>query len=138
MAQAGLDNLIDIKAIKDQRIVVEDELALAQMFLTITLQLDITAIIEMMSAHAIIDRHQAYQTLLSGIDTTLHSLSKQGYDTHLAQQILLESQHWYIKYLLSAGSLLSKEQSGATDINKFYGKSAPNTLKLMQRHKQDS
>ncbi|WP_256713848.1 IucA/IucC family protein [Psychrobacter sp. Cmf 22.2] len=138
IAQAGLDNLIDIKSIKDQRIVVDDELALAQMFLTITLQLDITAIIEMMSTYAILDRHQAYQTLLNGIDTTLRSLSKQGYDTHLAQQVLLESQHWYIKYLLSAGSLLSKEQSGATDINKFYGKSAPNTLKLMQRHKQDS
>ena len=138
MAQADLDNLIDIKDIKDQRIVVEDELALAQMFLTITLQLDITAIIEMMNNHDIIDRHQAYQTLISGIVTTLHSLSEQGYDIHLAQQVLIENQHWYIKYLLCAGSLLSKEQSGATDINKFYGKSAPNTLKLMQRHNQDS
>ena len=144
MAQVGLGDVInssainDIKDIKDQRIVVEDELALAQMFLTITLQLDIVAIIEMMSAHNIINRHDAYQTLIDCIDTTLHSLSKQGYDIHLAKQVLIESQHWYIKYLLSAGSLLSKEQSGATDINKFYGKSAPNTLKLMQRHKQDS
>lgn len=138
MAQAGLDNLIDLKNIKDQRIIVENELALAQMFLTITLQLDITAIIEMMDYHAIIDRHQAYQTLISGIVRILHSLSEQGYDVHLAQQVLLENQNWYIKYLLSAGSLLSKEQSGATDINKFYGKSAPNTLNLMQRYKQDS
>ena len=138
MAQAGLDNLIDIKDIKDQRIVVENELALAQMFLTITLQLDITAIIEMMSNHDIINRNDAYQILIDCIDATLHSLSKQGYDTHLAKQVLLEKQHWYIKYLLCAGSLLSKEQSGATDINKFYGKSAPNTLKLMQRHNQDS
>ncbi|WP_440453956.1 IucA/IucC family protein [Psychrobacter sp. ASPA161_9] len=143
MAQIDLGDVInssainDIKDIKDQRIVVEDELALAQMFLTITLQLDIVAIIEMMSAHNIIDRHHAYQTLISGIDTTLHSLSKQGYDTHLAKQVLLENQHWYIKYLLCAGSLLSKEQSGATDINKFYGKSAPNTLKIMQQHNQD-
>ena len=138
ISQFGLANVINIDDIKDQRIVVDDELALAQMFLTITLQLDIVAIIEMISNHDIINRHDAYQILIDGIDATLHSLSKQGYDIHLAKQVLLESQHWYIKYLLSAGSLLSKEQSGATDINKFYGKSAPNTLKLMQQHNQDS
>ncbi|MBU5615745.1 IucA/IucC protein [Psychrobacter sp. TAE2020] len=144
MTQIGLSNVIDINAInnikdiKDQRIVVEDELALAQMFLTITLQLDIVAIIEMMSNHDIINRNDAYQILTDGIDATLHSLSVRGYDTHLAQKVLLENQHWYIKYLLCAGSLLSKEESGATDINKFYGKSAPNTLKLMQQLNQDS
>lgn len=31
-----------------------------------------------------------------------------------------------MKYLLSAGSLLSKQLTGAADINKFYGDSAPN------------
>jgi len=136
--QSGLANLIDIKCIKDQRILVDNELALAQMFLTITLQLDIVAIIEMMSKHDIINRNEAYQTLKACINATLQSLSVQGYDTHLAKQVLLENKNWYIKYLLCAGSLLSKEQSGATDINKFYGKSAPNTLKIMQLHNQDS
>jgi siderophore synthetase component len=138
MLQSGLASLIDIADIKDQRILVDDELALAQMFLTITIQLDIVAIIEMMSKHDIINRNEAYQTLIACINTTLQSLSMQGYDTDFAKQFLLEDRSWYIKYLLCAGSLLSKEQSGATDINKFYGKSAPNTLKLMQRHKQDS
>ena len=138
MLQSGLASLIDIGDIKDPRIVVDDELALAQMFLTITIQLDIVAIIEMMSKHDIINRHEAYQTLTACINATLQSLSAQGYDTHLARQVLLEDKNWYIKYLLYAGSLLSKEQSGATDINKFYGKSAPNTLRLMQLHKQDS
>ncbi|MEE4461223.1 hypothetical protein V2S84_03600 [Azotobacter chroococcum] len=33
-----------------------------------------------------------------------------------------------MKYLLSAGSLFSKEYSGAADINKFYGYSAANFL----------
>jgi len=138
MLQSGLASLIDIGDIKDPRIVVDDELALAQMFLTITIQLDIVAIIEMMSKHDIINRHEAYQTLTACINAILQSLSVQGYATHLARQVLLEDRNWYIKYLLYAGSLLSKEQSGATDINKFYGKSAPNTLKLMQLHKQDS
>ena len=138
MLQSDLASLIDIGGIKDPRIVVDDELALAQMFLTITIQLDIVAIIEMMSKYDIINRHEAYQTLTACINATLQNLSAQGYDTHLARQVLLEDRNWYIKYLLCAGSLLSKEQSGATDINKFYGKSAPNTLKLMQLHKQDS
>lgn len=136
--QSGLASLINIESIKDQRILVDNELALAQMFLTITLQLNIVAIIEMMSKYGIVNRNEAYQSLTACINTTLQSLSVQGYDTYLVKQVLLENKNWYIKYLLCAGSLLSKEQSGATDINKFYGKSAPNTLKLMQLHNQDS
>ena len=33
-----------------------------------------------------------------------------------------------MKYLLSAGSLLSKRATGAADINKFYGYSGPNFM----------
>ena len=33
-----------------------------------------------------------------------------------------------MKYLLSAGSLLSKRVTGASDINKFYGDSGPNFM----------
>jgi len=33
-----------------------------------------------------------------------------------------------VKYLLSAGSLLSKRVTGASDINKFYGDSGPNFM----------
>lgn len=42
---------------------------------------------------------------------------------------LLEDDYLYVKYLLRAGSLESKTDTGATDINKFYGKSAPNFLR---------
>ena len=42
--------------------------------------------------------------------------------------MLLEDRQLYTKYLLRAGSLESKSRTGAADINKFYGKLAPNFL----------
>lgn len=133
ISREGLESCPNLRALKDSRILVDDELALAQMFLTITLQLDLAAIVEMMSGYQLIDRRAAYQLVALAIHNALQDLSAQGFDTQLAQQILLEEDTWYIKYLLCSGSLLSKAQSGAADINKFYGKSAPNTLKLMQQ-----
>ena len=34
-----------------------------------------------------------------------------------------------MKYLLSASSLLSKQATGASDINKFYGDTGPNFMR---------
>ena len=41
---------------------------------------------------------------------------------------LLSAPKLPVKYLLSAGSLLSKRSTGAADIQKFYGDSAPNFM----------
>ncbi|TNE95376.1 MAG: hypothetical protein EP328_10010, partial [Gammaproteobacteria bacterium] len=59
----------------------------------------------------------------------LEQLDCQGVNTRPAREVLLEDSQLYTKYLLRAGSLESKSRTGATDINKFYGKLAPNFLR---------
>jgi hypothetical protein len=43
--------------------------------------------------------------------------------------VLLENARLPLKYLLRAASLESKASTGAADINKFYGETAPNFLR---------
>ncbi|WP_417527776.1 IucA/IucC family protein [Marinomonas shanghaiensis] len=117
----------------DKRILVEDELALGQMYSTITLQLDMAALIEAIGKAGIVQPSALYQIIQQSIDHTLSHLAQTGCDTEFARQLLLEDDMLYAKYLLSSGSLLSKQTSGAADINKFYGKTAPNFLKQSQR-----
>ncbi|NOH70203.1 siderophore biosynthesis protein PsvB [Vibrio pectenicida] len=114
----------------DQRIKVDNELALGQMFTTITLQLDIAAIIEAMAAKGITSSASLYKIVADSLSQQLEQLSSQGHDIKLAKEMLFDSPYLYAKYLLSSGSLLSKQASGASDINKFYGLSAPNFLLL--------
>ena len=120
----------------DQRIKVDDELALGQMFTTITLQLDIAAIVEAMAAQAIAPSADLYKIVATSLSQTLEQLRNQGHEVTLANKMLFESPYLYAKYLLSSGSLLSKEASGASDINKFYGLSAPNFLLLTSEEAQ--
>ena len=47
-----------------------------------------------------------------------------------AREVLLEAEDLYAKYLLIAATLAEKTDTGATDVNKFYGLSAPNFLKV--------
>ncbi|MGF1879716.1 IucA/IucC family protein [Vibrio splendidus] len=120
----------------DQRITVDNELALGQMFTTITLQLDIAAIVEAMATKGIATSAYLYEVVANSLSQQLSQLDKQGHNTKLANEMLFESPNLYAKYLLSSGSLLSKEASGASDINKFYGLSAPNFLLLTSEEAQ--
>lgn len=113
----------------DQRILVDNELSLAQMYTTITLQLDIAAIVEAMAEAQLAPLDTLYSTVRQSIQSILSDLAQQGCDIQLAHELLFEASHLYTKSLLSAGSLLSKHTSGAADINKFYGRSAPNFLR---------
>lgn len=120
----------------DQRITVDNELALGQMFTTITLQLDIAAIVEAMATKGIATSAYLYEMVANSLSQQLNQLDEQGHNTKLANEMLFESPNLYAKYLLSSGSLLSKEASGASDINKFYGLSAPNFLLLTSEEAQ--
>ena len=122
----------------DQRIKVDNELALGQMFTTITLQLDIAAIIEAMAAKGITSSASLYKVVADSLSQQLEQLSSQGHDIKLAKDMLFNSPNLYAKYLLSSGSLLSKQASGASDINKFYGLSAPNFLLLTSEKAQQA
>ncbi|NMH66078.1 IucA/IucC family protein [Shewanella salipaludis] len=121
-AQAQLAGLLD------RRILVEGDEALAQMFVTITLQLDIAAIIEAMAAKGLGTRAYLYRRLREQLIAELDALDAQGIATAYARNYLLQQSYLPLKYLLSSGSLLSKTRSGASDVNKFYGQSAPNFL----------
>ncbi|QKJ87619.1 Short-chain isoprenyl diphosphate synthase [Paramixta manurensis] len=117
-----------IAALRDPRICVSDDLALSQMFITITLQLCLAAVLENLAAAQVIDRHAGYQTLCAALENTLSRLDADGVDTAFARQQLFASPTQPVKYLLLSGSLLSKQASGAADINKFYGQTGPNFL----------
>ncbi|WP_192458865.1 IucA/IucC family protein [Musicola keenii] len=118
-----------LAALRDDRIRVDDEQALAQMFMTITVQLDLAAVLENLAGRGLIERASAYQTLRDALATTLAQLEQQGTDTAYARQVLFDDPRQPVKYLLQSGSLLSKQASGAADINKYYGYSGPNFLR---------
>lgn len=120
---AGLPN-----ALLDERIRVDSSQPLAEMFCTITLQLNIVAILEAISAAGLASKASLYATLRGRFNARLAQLEAQGIDCDDARRLLLDSPHLPVKYLLSAGSLFSKAHSGASDINKFYGYSAANFL----------
>jgi len=103
------------------------------MYSTITLQLDIAAIVEAMGQAGLAETADLYQIVQQSVDHRIKVLEQSGCPSQFARQLLLEDETLYAKYLLSSGSLLSKQTSGATDINKFYGKTAPNFLKQYHR-----
>ncbi|MEW5289812.1 IucA/IucC family protein [Erwinia papayae] len=118
-----------VDQLRDPRISVQDDLALAQMFITITLQLCLAAVLESLAAAKLLEREAAYQTLRTALENSLTQLEREGVVTDFARQQLFASPTQPVKYLLLSGSLLSKEASGAADINKFYGQSGPNFLR---------
>ena len=123
--RAQLPELDALGPLHDARIAVDDSQALAQMFCTIVLQLDLQAVLEGLADWQPALRAPLYTQLQAQLALTLAQLDVDGIDTAPARQ-LLAAPRLPVKYLLSAGSLLSKQLTGARDINKFYGESAPN------------
>ena len=115
-------------ALQDERIRVDSSQPLAEMFCTITLQLNIVAIVEAIAVAGLAPRADLYARLRGRLTGCLQQLEAEGIDCDDARRWLLDSQKLPVKYLLSAGSLFSKAHSGASDINKFYGYSAANFL----------
>ncbi len=122
------DLLPGVWEIKDKRILAEDDVALAQMFITITLQLDIAALLENLAERGLLNRAEAYEIVRYSLCCTLDNLDKRGTDTSFARQMLFEAPLQPVKYLLLSGSLMNKSTTGVADINKYYGLSGPNFL----------
>lgn len=113
--------------LRDDRIPVQDDAALARMFCTITVQLGLVAVLEGIASDDHVLRVAMYLVLREALSSTLHDLDAEGIDTRPAWE-LLHAPRLPVKYLLSAGSLLSKRATGTADINKFYGDSGPNFM----------
>lgn len=121
-----------LAGLEDARIAVNDELPLAQMFTTISLQLNIAALIEGIAARRGIDPAAGYARVRRQVEAVLAQLAAEDENVTFARQTLLEDDMLCLKYLLRAASLEDKSQTGATDVNKFYGKRAPNFLKAVR------
>ena len=126
-AAPALSDLAD--SVRDRRILGGGGRALGEMFVTITLQLCIAAPIEAVAADDPALRARLYETLRTELAAQLSVFDADGIDTAPAREMLLEATRLPVKYLLSAGSLLPKTTTGAADINKYYGLSAPNVLR---------
>lgn len=118
-----------LDGLQDQRIAVAEPLPLAQMFTTITLQLNIAVLAERFAAILRQSTAEVYANVRQRIETVLTELAAQGEDVALARHVLLEDERLPIKYLLIAATLAEKTETGAADVNKFYGRSAPNFLR---------
>lgn len=118
-----------VAQLQDARIVVRDALPLAQMFTTITLQLNIAAPIEHLARVYGQDPRVLYGVVRQHIERLLDVLNRSGEDVALARRTLLDDEYLYVKYLLVAATLADKQVTGVTDVNKYYGRSAPNFLK---------
>jgi hypothetical protein len=112
----------------DERIRVSECQPLAEMFCTITLQLNIIAPLEAMATAGLVSRTEFYAWLRERLWACLARLEGEGLPVEEARRLLIDRPSLPVKYLLSAGSLFSKQQSGAADINKYYGYSAANFL----------
>jgi siderophore synthetase component len=118
-----------LERLQDRRILVDTELPLAQMFTTITLQLNIAVLVEDLAPRMGVGPHTLYAKVRRLIEHILTTLEQEGEHVDFARKVLLESEYLPIKYLLIAATLAEKANTGATDVNKFYGQSAPNFLR---------
>lgn len=101
--------------------------AIAQMLITITIQLNLGAVIEGLSRH--LGRPGAFRSLLQGaVERQLDQLAGEGIAIGSLRAALLEARYFPIKYLLRAATLETREAIGAADVNKAYGNTAPNFL----------
>ena len=121
----GADAWID--RLQDGRITQTDAASIAQMLITITIQLNLGAVIEGLGRH--LGRPGAYRSLLrASVERQLDRLDDEGIVSWPLRAALLEARHFPIKYLLRAATLETREAIGAADVNKAYGHTAPNFL----------
>lgn len=120
-AQGWIDRL------QDARITQTDPAAIAQMLITITVQLNLGAVLEGLGRHSGLPG--AYRPLLrASIERQLDALASEGIDIAALRRALLEARNFPIKYLLRAATLETRKAIGAADVNKAYGDTAPNFL----------
>jgi hypothetical protein len=116
-----------IGKLQDARIAQTDVGAIAQMLITITIQLNLGAVIEELGRH--LGRSGTYRSLLrAAVERQLVRLQGEGIAIDPMRAVLLEASHFPIKYLLRAATLETRKTIGAADVNKAYGHTAPNFL----------
>ncbi|KAB8183312.1 siderophore biosynthesis protein [Nonomuraea phyllanthi] len=119
LAAAG----VAVPEFADARMLNDDPHALADVFVTITLHLAAAAV-----AFAAMPHERAAALLR---DTLAEALDEYGDDpmARILRARTLDAARLTGKSMITAGTLVAKERSGARDVNKFYGTSGPNYLR---------
>ncbi|MEV1247250.1 IucA/IucC family protein [Nonomuraea sp. NPDC050022] len=119
LAAAG----VEVPAFADERMLTDDPHALADVFVTITLHLAAAAVV-----FGALPPGRAAALLRH---TLTEALDEYGDDpmARLLRARTLDAARLTGKSMITAGTLVAKERSGARDINKFYGTSGPNYLR---------
>ncbi|WP_431917031.1 IucA/IucC family protein [Nonomuraea jabiensis] len=114
---------IEVPGFADGRMLNDDPHALADVFVTITLHLAAAAVAFGAMPHA------EAAALLRG--TLAEALDEYGEDpmARILRARTLDAARLTGKSMITAGTLVAKERSGARDVNKFYGTSGPNYLR---------
>lgn len=100
--------------LQDPCMEVDDWLPIAQLFITITLQLNVLPFLE---------DPALLRGLLEGV---LAELPPDKVRESRVREYLLDTPWHPVKHLFAAGTLFNKTRTGAADINKHYGMGAPN------------
>lgn len=115
----GAPDLLD-----DRRILVDDTKALVDVFTTITLHLCSAAIV--FGVHGI-SRAEGRTLIRDLLTAAIHSHPDDA-DRRLLTALTLDADLLPVKAMVTAGSWLSKQRSGAVDVNKHYRLAGPNYL----------
>lgn len=118
-AELGIDRI----SFDDARTWVEDEAPLADMVATITIHLCAGGYAVGLAEHGLASR----ESVLTELRTRLEAALDRPGTTYLRKR-LLDDPTLPIKAMVTAGTLLSKDRSGATDVNKHYT-TGPNYLR---------
>ncbi len=123
-------NKLHENQLRDDRIVV-GERALSEMFITITLHLNVIPIIEVIADGNEKKKHDLIIQLKTLLLSKLKELDEQGINTISAKIYLLEQEFYPVKYMLRAGCLEDKSSLNISDINKCYGYTGKNFFRSL-------
>ena len=124
--RTGVDRTgVDRRGFHDDRILGDDDRPLTDLFATVTGHLCTAALAFALEAHGRVPLATSLRQLRVRLTEALDRLGPAGEPLRVA---LLEAERLPVKAMVTAGTLLSKQRSGATDINKHYT-TGPNYLR---------
>ncbi|MCO5973981.1 IucA/IucC family protein [Actinoallomurus soli] len=114
----------DAAEFADPRLVTTDPEALARVFVTITVHLCAGALAFGLAERGLLDLDTGLGLVRDRLDVALGA-----YDDGFLRARTLDADRLPVKAMVTAGTLVDKQRTGAQDINKHYGPPGPNYLK---------
>jgi len=118
----------DLSAVDDPRLLVSDPRELADVFTTITVHLCAGALAFGLAERGLVPLDSALRLVRRRLEDSLAGLAG-ARDAALFRARVLDADRLPVKSMVIAGTLRSKQRTGAADINKYYGTTGPNYLR---------